>query len=174
MDETPSDLQEQSRVRLRPPRYRLDWRAPVVWSIKGLLEAGLALVGIIIVAHFVPSGAQPWMNALIVAGSALLVLTTIVIPIWRYRVHRWEVTEDAVYAAQGWWRQEWRIAPISRLQTIDTVSGPIQRRFGLASLTVTTASAAGPIEIDGLDREVAHQLATKLTEVSALDSSDGT
>ena len=43
-----------------------------------------------------------------------------VVPMWRYRVHRWEIRPQAVYTRTGWLVQERRIAPISRVQTVDT------------------------------------------------------
>ena len=52
------------------------------------------------------------------------------------RVHRWEVTETAVHTQTGWWVRERRIAPMSRIQTVDHVEGALARLFGLASVTV--------------------------------------
>ena len=68
-------------------------------------------------------------------------------PQWRYLVHRWETTETAVYTQTGWWARERRIAPMSRVQTVDYAEGAIARLFGLATVTVTTASAAGALSI---------------------------
>jgi membrane protein YdbS with pleckstrin-like domain len=95
----------------------------------------------------------------------VLVLLTYVatVPSWRYAVHRWEVTDTAVYTQTGWWTRERRIAPMSRIQTVDHVEGAIARLFGLATVTVTTASAAGALEISGLDKEVARRLVDELT-----------
>jgi membrane protein YdbS with pleckstrin-like domain len=59
----------------------------------------------------------------------------------RFRIHRWEVTDEAVYTLSGWLVREWRIAPISRVQTVDTEHGPLQQLLRLATVTVTTASA---------------------------------
>jgi membrane protein YdbS with pleckstrin-like domain len=73
------------------------------------------------------------------------------------------VTDTAVYTQVGWWTLERRIAPMSRIQTVDYSEGAIERMFGLASVTVTTASAAGALEISGLDRELARRLAEELT-----------
>ena len=67
-------------------------------------------------------------------------------------MHRWEVTDTAVYTQTGWWSRERRIAPMSRIQTVDHAEGAIARLFGLATVTVTTASAAGALEIAGLDQ----------------------
>ena len=87
----------------------------------------------------------------------------VVVPRWRYAVHRWEVTGTAVYTQTGWWARERRIAPMSRIQTVDHVEGAIARLFRLSTVTVTTASAAGALEIEGLDREVALALVDELT-----------
>jgi membrane protein YdbS with pleckstrin-like domain len=98
----------------------------------------------------------------------------IIMPIWRFRVHRWEITEDAVYTRSGWLWQEWRIAPMSRIQTVDTKRGPLEQAYRLSRVTVTTASAAGPLTIKGLDHEVAADLAEKLTEVTQANRGDAT
>lgn len=123
--------------------------------------------------------------ALVITGSDWLVGTLVasglvggayiwIMPRWRYRVHRWEVDEHAVYTLAGWLRLEWRIAPISRIQTIDTAHSPLQRIFGLATVTVTTASAAGPVRIEGLDAEEAGELAVQLTEITQAEHGDAT
>jgi membrane protein YdbS with pleckstrin-like domain len=41
-------------------------------------------------------------------------------------------------------------------------------------VTVTTASAAGPLKIKGLDRSVAEDLVEKLTEVTQAHQGDAT
>ena len=55
-------------------------------------------------------------------------------PRWRFRVHRWEATATAVYTQSGWLNQERRIAPVARIQTVDTQRGPFERVFGLANV----------------------------------------
>ncbi|WP_243789686.1 PH domain-containing protein [Saccharopolyspora gloriosae] len=118
--------------------------------------------------------ARPWLVLALVVVAVLGVPYLIVMPQWRYRVHRWENTDDAVYTAAGWLRQEWRVAPMSRIQTVDTVRGPLQRMFGLSSVTVTTASAAGPLRIDGLDHRVATELVDVLTATTQAVRGDAT
>jgi membrane protein YdbS with pleckstrin-like domain len=90
------------------------------------------------------------LHALVLGATVLLALAhAIVMPQWRYNVHRWEVAPQAVYTRAGWLHQESRIAPISRIQTVDSERGPLEQLFGLADVTVTTASAAGPLSIEG-------------------------
>jgi uncharacterized protein len=109
------------------------------------------------------------------AAAALLGLVhTIVMPQWRYNVHRWEVAPQAVYTRAGWLHQESRIAPISRIQTVDSERGPLEQLFGLADVTVTTASAAGPLTIEGLDRATAERLVDDLTTAAQATRGDAT
>jgi uncharacterized protein len=96
------------------------------------------------------------------------------VPQWRYRVHRWEVTGTAVYTQTGWWARERRIAPMSRIQTVDHAEGAIARLFGLATVTVTTASAAGALEIAGLERDRALALVDELTLMAESGPGDAT
>jgi uncharacterized protein len=101
-----------------------------------------------------------WMPVLL---GVVTLVAAVAIPQWRYAVHRWEVTDTAVYTQTGWWSRERRIAPMSRIQTVDYVEGAISRLFRLASVTATTASAAGALEIAGLDRDRARSLVDELT-----------
>ena len=101
-----------------------------------------------------------WVFALAVA---VILVWAAVVPQWRYLVHRWEVTETAVYTQTGWWARERRIAPMSRIQTVDHAEGAVERLFRLATVTVTTASAAGALRISGLDKDVARRLVDELT-----------
>lgn len=105
----------------------------------------------------------------VLAGAYVMVM-----PRWRYRVHRWEATPHAIYTQTGWVNQERRIAPLSRVQTVDLERGPIAQLFGLASVTVTTASAAGPLEIEGLDLDVARDLVETLTAAAVAETGDAT
>jgi hypothetical protein len=97
-----------------------------------------------------------------------------VVPQWRYAVHRWEVTETAVYTQTGWWARERRIAPMSRVQTVDHREGAIARVFGLATVRVTTASSAGALTIEGLDQHRAVDIVADLTRMADSVPGDAT
>lgn len=116
-----------------------------------------------------------WLHVLAAVGTVLgIVVFVVVVPLWRYRVHRWDVDSTAVYTRSGWLVQERRIAPISRVQTVDTYRGPLDRIFGLANVTVTTASSAGAVRIVALDSDVADRVVGQLTDIAALGAEDAT
>ena len=146
---------------LREPRERVSPRARSMWLV-GCLAEGLVTLAILIVAALAWESLGPrwWL----VGAAAVLVLAyAAIVPRWRYRVHRWEVSESAVYTQTGWWARERRIAPMSRIQTVDYAEGVLSRLFGLATVTVTTASAAGALRIEGLDKALAQRLVDELT-----------
>lgn len=157
---------------LREPRERVSPRARLLWHLTAALEAVATWVVLTLVAWvWQPFDLAWWMPALL---GLVLVAWAVVMPSWRYLVHRWEVTDTAVYTQVGWWTRERRIAPMSRIQTVDYAEGALERLFGLASVTVTTASAAGALEIGGLDRERALRLVEELTARADAEAGDAT
>lgn len=160
-------------VRLRAPKNAVDPRAVSWWSVQALLAVAPVVAAFGVLALLLPA-ARGWLLAGLAAAVVAGVPYVVVMPRWRYRVHRWEVTDDAVFARSGWLWQEWRVAPMSRIQTVDTVRGPLQQRFGLSTLTVTTASAKGAITIDGLDHELAADLVQRLSAQAQANPGDAT
>jgi membrane protein YdbS with pleckstrin-like domain len=157
---------------LRDPAERVSPRAPVVWAA-GALVRGLVLAVVVFLASTVADlfAMTPWAWV----GYAVLVLAyAVVMPLYRYRMHRWETTERAVYTQTGWLSRERRIAPMSRVQTVDFEQGVVARLVGLATVTVTTASAAGALRIEGLDVPVADRLVADLTARADLEAGDAT
>lgn len=157
---------------LRPPAHRVHPRARLLWQLGALVEVallGLALVvAIRVLDLFEPAW---WMVALL---GTVAVVRVGVVPEWRYRTHRWEVTDGAAYTQTGWWARERRLAPMSRIQTVDWDQGPVERVLGLANVTITTASAAGAIGIGGLDQATAAALVAELTAKADAVAGDAT
>jgi membrane protein YdbS with pleckstrin-like domain len=159
-------------VTLRPPRNRVSRKAILYWTIRALI-GWLFLLAIQIIwlisdgdrtLHLIGLGVT-----VVVAAAHLIIM-----PRWRFRVHLWEVTSEAVYTQSGWLNQERRIAPVSRIQTVDTERGPMEQLFGLSNVTVTTASAAGPLKIEGLDHPIAQRLVEELTSEAQANPGDAT
>ena len=132
-----------------------------MWLV-GCLAEGLVMLAILTaVALAWDSLTARWW--LVGAAGVLVLVYAAIVPRWRYIVHRWEVSDIAVYTQTGSWSRERRIAPMSRIQTVDYAEGALSRLFGLATVTVTTASAAGALRIEGLDRALAQRLVDDLT-----------
>jgi len=159
---------------LRPPAHQASPRAVTWWRLRALLTL-LVLTGPQLLALALLSAAAPWLLVASVVGTGAACLAyAVAVPPVLYRIHRWEVTDQAVYTLSGWLTREWRIAPISRVQTVDTERGPLQQLLRLATVTVTTASARGAVKISGLDADDAAELARSLTETTQATPGDAT
>lgn len=155
------------------PAHLPSRRAPLRWAVGGVIPWLLLAVGQVVWFEF--DTRMPSLHIAIGAATVLgVVVSTAVVPLWRYRVHRWELGPQAVFTRTGWLVQERRIAPISRVQTVDTYRGPVDRLFGLANVTVTTASSAGAVHIVALDVDVADHLVAQLTDIAAIGAEDAT
>jgi uncharacterized protein len=160
-------------MQLRPPRNPVDRRAVGWWRVH---VAGLALIPIVVLAMLAATVADA-RTALLVAVVVVALagaVAVVALPRWWYRMFRWEVTDAAVYTRSAVLWQELRIAPISRIQTVDTTRGPLEQAFGLATVTVTTASAKGALKIEGLDHEAAAALVEQLTAITQATPDDAT
>lgn len=160
-------------VLMADPTHPPSRSAPLAWALGAAIPWLMVATGQVV--WFVLDGRMPWLHAAVALASVLgMLVSVVVVPIWRYRVHRWEISPQAVYTRTGWLVQERRIAPISRVQTVDTYRGPVDRLFGLANVTVTTASSAGAVRIAALDAVVADQVVAQLTDIAALGGHDAT
>jgi membrane protein YdbS with pleckstrin-like domain len=159
---------------LRPPAHQVSPRAVRWWQLRALLTLLVLVAPQVVLAAVLGADAAPWLPVTAAVTAALLAVYALVVPPLLYAIHRWEVTEQAVYTLSGWLVREWRIAPISRVQTVDTQHGPLQQLLRLATVTVTTASARGPVKINGLDARDAAELARLLTETTQATPGDAT
>lgn len=152
---------------LRPPAHRVSPAARWLWAIQGAVLTAVVAAVVLTLSFVLPDDDVPhWFEVLLAVGRWLLVplglVAVLVEPLWRFRVHRWEVTADAVYTLEGWLTRTWRIVPISRIQTVDTSRGPLQQLLGLTSISVRTASHAGSTSIEQLPAPLAAAVAHDL------------
>lgn len=159
-------------AQLREPSERVSPRARLMWTIEDLLRGAVPMAFLVMT-----SGPWNWWHIpvwVLVLIGVLLLAYAVLVPQWRYLVHRWEVTDTAVYTQTGWWARERRIAPMSRVQTVDQREGAVSRLFGLATVRVTTASSAGALTIEGLDRARAIAIVADLTRMADSVPGDAT
>ncbi len=160
-------------IQLRPPNNTLNERVVGWWRVQWLLLT-LVPVAVLAVLGALIAPARPWLLTIAGALAVLGLACAFFFPLWWFRIHRWEVTDEAVYVRTGAFWQEWRIAPMSRIQTVDTVRGPLEQAFKLSTVLVTTASSKGAIKIEGLDHALAAELAEQLTRITQSTPGDAT
>ena len=85
----------------------------------------------------------------------------------RWRGWSWRLTDSAVELRSGVLTRRHIVVPHFRVQQIDVLEGPLERLLGLATLTVTTASAAGSASLPGLPAELAPAVRSELLALAA-------
>lgn len=81
---------------------------------------------------------------------------------WRFRGYH--LGDEEIYIRNGLLTRSLSVLAYARIQEVTVYSGPIQRRFNLATLTVR--SAGGTDVIEDLDPLVAQELRDRLTELA--------
>lgn len=121
-----------------------------------------------VAAHALP------LAALIVVGSIWipeLLFLLLLLPLLAAGVaverhfHRYALDEDLLFVARGVWRQKLWLVPVANVQATSLSRGPLQRRLGLATLSIDTAGAPvlkGARIVDLRDADAEH-LAARLS-----------
>ncbi|MFX0538168.1 PH domain-containing protein [Ornithinimicrobium sp. Y1847] len=161
-------------LRLREPANRVSPRAVNYWVINGFIGGVIGWAVMFTIYSVVPESWRTWLGPIFILIMISNLLDVTLEPIIRYKRTRWEVTGERVFAQTGWLSRDQRIAPLSRVQTVDTHRGAIMRLFRLANVTVTTASAAGPITLPCLDTDLADRVTADLARVTGQTHGDAT
>lgn len=130
-----------------------------VLRITWLITFSIVLAGLVVLFVFV---SKLQTSLLISIGVALFSITTIVTVVTGTRSFfrkKYAVRERDILYSTGWLFQHTHMVPFNRMQHCVVNSGPIERKFGLASVSLYTAASEGKdITIHGLLQEEAEQL----------------
>ena len=138
------------------PRY-VDLERQVGWIATGVLTL-VALGGFGI---FVLAGRPSGVATAVVAGAAVLGLCAFAWwqqrwPMIEYRCASYRVDIHGLEIRRGVYFRAVTNVPRSRVQHTDVAQGPLQRRYGLATLVVHTAgNNSAEVELPGLTHEIA-------------------
>lgn len=109
--------------------------------------------------------------------ESLSILTLLAIPlVWwgnvlRYRWLGYFIGERFVWTRRGWLGRSTHVVPIEKIQAVEVLQSPVDRRLGIASLHIDTAGQAytgGGPHIDCLPREEAMDIARLLSHQAAI------
>ena len=159
---------------IHDPGGRPSVRAVRFWTLDALTGWGFIALIELVWMFFGDEWTNPWHLGALGLTVVVAAIHAAIMPRWRYSVHRWEVTDDAIFVRSGWLTQETRVAPISRLQTVDSRRGFLSRLMGLTTIKITTASSAGALTIHALDDAVAQEVVAKLAVIAQQNAGDAT
>lgn len=154
-----------SAAELNPPdpqALTLNWLESLIFAC--MVNLGL-FVGFLIWA-LMRGEADSWLA--IVGGAALLLMVGLqwlsaVWPRWEYERSKWRLDARGFEVRKGvLWRHQITV-PAARVQHVDVSQGPLQRRYGLATLTIHTAGTQNEsVAFEGLSHAVAIELKDRL------------
>jgi uncharacterized protein len=161
--QTPSDATPIDWQRLDPLSIKIGRLGGAMWT------AGLGFVALVSwVVTFVvreDPGVLAWFAAIgIVLGVAGLAWMSWVLPAMRYRYTRYRLDHLGLLVHRGrLFRSEIAVLR-SRIQHSDVNQGPIERAFGLATLSIHTAGVSdSAISLAGIPLAEARRLRSELT-----------
>lgn len=151
-DENPPIVREGSDdaalTELHPNHIRLLRIRAVLTSIPLLIGAIVAEAGSI-----VPTG-------VVIGPIALMALFVILrIPLRRHYARGYAMSDDRLRVVRGIWFRRDTVVPFGRVQHIDVDQSPLERYFGLATLTLHTAGTHNAsVNLPGLENRLAMQM----------------
>ena len=125
--------------------------APIIFSIPAVI------VGVV-------SGLW-WISAIIWGFAAVIVIIRLVLVGRTYRSWGYVEREDDLYITHGVLFRSLVAVPYGRMQLVEVESGPLERAFGIATVSLKTASVETNATIPGLPPEEAARLRDRLTEL---------
>src|SRR5215211_8371905 len=138
------------------PREHLDPRALRLWRISEAVQSVVfvAFAGAVTAVLILLTDLSPFYASLPVVLTLILAVADVVlVPSVRWKHWRYEVRDLEVDIQRGVLTITRTRVPMTRIQHVDTRRGPLEQRFGLA--TVILYTAAGANEIPALDLAVA-------------------
>ncbi|MEJ7774408.1 MAG: PH domain-containing protein [Nocardioidaceae bacterium] len=125
----------------------------------GLLAFGIPVAAVAVVA----------LAFVAVWGSVVVAVLAVALLVWSWvvvgrTVRSWGYAErsDDLLVTSGVLRRQLVVVPYGRMQFVDVSAGPLDRRFGLATVQLHTAAAATDAAIPGLGPDEAARLRDRL------------
>lgn len=144
---------------LRPVSTKLmnaRYVAGIFGYLVGVLAAAAAVIGAVLTPWW-------WLGPLAILPLVLVGQGLVLTP-RRVRAIGYLDADEDLTIAQGIMFRSVTTIPYGRIQSVKIDEGPVDRRYGLAKITLSTAADGSTITLPGLPREEAERLRSLLTE----------
>lgn len=158
---------------MRPePKHQISEKALTVWAISASLS--MLILWSLFATYLYLTIRFEWPMFIIWIVVPVLIFTTIisvgVMPKFRMKRWRYEVHEQEIDLQQGVWNVTRTIVPMVRVQHVDTEQGPLLRKYGLATVAISTAATVH--QIPALPIEEADQLRDRISILARVVDED--
>lgn len=143
----------------------------LITFLVSFLASLLVSIPLVIASFIKLDSISPWLSVLLSCMITILLIVSLQIYVRKWYVrYRYWLTDDGLYILKGVWWQSITLIPRNRVQHIDISSGPLDRRYDLAKLTVHTAGTSNAsVNLPGLLQASATQLRSSLLNLEEDD-----
>lgn len=146
-------LDDDSTLTRVHPHYAHALRVQTVLTAIPFLVAALVAEAVLSDMAILPQG--------LIAGTVLVIAVLLVIrvPTTRYNARGYQLGADRLRVVRGLLFRSDTVVPFGRVQHIDVNQGPLERFFGIATLTLHTAgNHNASVSLPGLGEELARTM----------------
>ncbi len=153
-------------------KNKIDPKGLTVWRIHAMITAFITLI--ITAGVFVCTYYFDWYSWIQYALLALWVVSAIlgivVFPKIRWSRWRYEVREQEIEIQSGLFIVERTLVPMIRVQHVDTIQGPILKKYNLSEMNISTAATRHTIP--ALKAEEADELRMRISKLARVAEED--
>jgi membrane protein YdbS with pleckstrin-like domain len=142
--------------------HELEWLAPSMRLLALRRVQIRAAAVVLLAAGGVVAAFVPLAGVIVLVVVAAATVTAEVVALRRF--HAWGYAERAedLLVRRGVMVRRLSVVPYGRMQFVDVVAGPLERRWGLATVRLHTAAAASDARVPGLPAAEAERLRDRL------------
>ncbi len=124
----------------------------------GITTVVLFAIGFLII-YFIEEANRNTIIISILSGITLITLLLFISKGVDYKYSGYALREKDILFRSGWFIRKVRVVMHNRIQHVSVQSGPLERRFNLASVSIFTAGASeADFTIKGISEETAQQI----------------
>ncbi|MGR3766573.1 PH domain-containing protein [Rossellomorea sp. NS-SX7] len=154
------------------PQKRISPKALKVWRLHGVMQA--VVLALVVACVIVLSMIFDWPVWIMASAIGVLLLFIYImiffLPTIRWKRWRYEVREQEIELQRGFIFVKRTLVPMVRVQHVDTVQGPILKRYDLSTITISTAATVH--EIPALDTGEADELRHSISLLARVAEDD--
>lgn len=153
------------------PQNRLSKDAVKVWVISETISniIGFIVLGVLLYLDDLFSWKE-WIGWILIGITIISVLaaiwSTIINPFLLYKNWRYHVNEEFLQLKSGAFTELHQLIPMTKIQSVATKQGPLQRKYGLYSISIETMGSSHAIP--ALPEEVAIELRNQIAHFAKI------
>jgi membrane protein YdbS with pleckstrin-like domain len=140
---------------------RVSGRLIVIDELHVLASAVVVVAANLVALQFIHNQ----IPLLVAAAAIAIALVRAVVVVRSVRSWGYAERDDDLLVRHGLFLRKLSIIPYARMQFVDVTAGPMERMFGLATVTMHTAAAASDARVPGLPSAEAARLRDRLSSL---------